>query len=184
MTRRLAIVALLAVTSCSRAPFQQSLDDARWNDAARIFAADPALMNDEHALYDAGMLFGSPTRPTYDPVRARELFRRLLARFPESRHRADASDRVALLDDLLMTRENNLARQRALEARIAQLTAEAEHLRATADSAMGQSDAARRSTAKLEGDLRERDEQLRVLRLELRRLKEIDLKPRQPGRQP
>jgi hypothetical protein len=38
----------------------------------------------------------------------------------------------------------------------------------------------RKNTTRLESDLREREDQLRALRLELQRLKEIDLKPRRP----
>jgi hypothetical protein len=184
-------VALVAVLTCgvasacaARHPFDHYLAEQRWSEAARAFAADSALMNDEHALWQAGMLYSSPTRPTYDPDRARALLERLLSRFPETRHQTDARDRLALVDEVLSARDSAVARQRAIESRIAELTAEVQRLHAGLDSAESQRDMLRRNAARLESDLRDRDEQLRALRLELKQLKEIDLKPRVPRKPP
>jgi hypothetical protein len=166
-----------SVGACvSSRPFDQLLSERRWSEAATAFAADSALMNDESALYAAGVLFGSPSRPTYDPDRASRLLRRLLARFPDTRYKADADDRLALVTEALAARAD-VARTRELEARIAELSAQQLRLRVQLDSLTAVSDAQRRAATKLEADLRERDEQLRALRLELRQLKEIDLKP-------
>ena len=186
MTRAsLRIVAAAGVIgslwACASRPFDQLLSEHRWADAAQLFASDSTLANDEQALYSAAVLFGSPARPTYDPERARTLFRRLLATFPNSTHVPDAVDRVAMLDEVVRAR-SGVSRMRELEVRIAELTAQQGRLRAGLDSAQAQSDASRRSTARLEADMRDRDEQLRALRLELKQLKEIDLKPRSPGR--
>jgi len=167
----------------SSRPFDQLLSEQRWADAAQLFAADSTLARDENALYSAAVLFGSPTRPTYDPERARGLFRRLIATFPNSQHVPDAVERMALLDEVVRAR-TGLARVRELEARVAELTAQQVRLRAGLDSAQAQSDATRRTAVRLEADVRERDEQLRALRLELKQLKEIDLKPRPAGRRP
>ena len=175
--------AIVSMWACASRPFDRLLSEQRWADAAQLFAADSALANDEGALYQAGVLFGSPSRPTYDPARARMLFRRLLATFPDSKHASDAIDRVALLDEVLKAR-SSIARVHELEARIAELTAQQLRLRAGLDSAQAQGDASRRSASRLETDVRERDEQLRALRLELKQLKEIDLKPRSAGRRP
>ena len=178
-----AASAILSMWACASRPFDRLLSEQRWADAAQLFAGDSTLANDEHALYSAGVLFGSPSRPTYDPERARILFRRLLTTFPASTYAPDAVDRVALLDEVLRAR-SGIARMRELEARIAELTAQQVRLRAGLDSAQAQSDASRRSAARLEADVRDRDEQLRALRLELKQLKEIDLKPRSAGRRP
>lgn len=175
--------AIVSMWACASRPFDQMLSEHRWADAAQLFAGDSTLANDEHALYSAAVLFGSPSRPTYDPERARTLFRRLLTTFPDSRHASDAEDRVALLDEALRAR-SAIARVRELEARIAELTAQQVRLRAGFDSALVQGDASRRSAARLEADVRDRDEQLRALRLELKQLKEIDLKPRPAVRRP
>jgi hypothetical protein len=173
--------AIVSIWACASRPFDRLLSEHRWADAAQLFAADSTLANDEHALYSAAVLFGAPARPTYDPERARTLFRRLLVTFPNSMHVADAVDRVALLDEVLRAR-GSMARVRELEAHIAELTVQQARLRAGFDSAQTQSDASRRSAARLEADVRDRDEQLRALRHELKQLKEIDLKPRSAGR--
>ena len=173
-----------SISACASAgPFDRMISEHRWAGAAQLFSADTSLAHDEHALYSAAVLFGSPSKPTYDPERSRALFRRLLANFPNSPHVPDAVDRVALLDEVLRAR-SSVSRLRELEARIADLTAQQARLRAGLDSAQAQGDASRRSAARLEADARERDEQLRALRLELKQLKEIDLKPRASGRRP
>jgi FtsZ-binding cell division protein ZapB len=180
-----AIVSMCSMWACASArPFDRLLSEQRWADAAQLFASDSTLLNDEQALYSAAVLFGSPTRKaTYDPERARTLFQRLLSKFPNSKYSSDAQDRVALLDEVLRAR-TGITRVRELEARISELTAQQGRLRAELDSAQGQSDAVKRNAAKLEADVRDRDEQLRALRLELKQLKEIDLKPRSAGRRP
>lgn len=141
--------------------------------------ADSSLWNDEGALYRAGLLYGQPGRPTHRPERADSLLRRLLAQFPETKYRHAVNEELARLGALLEQRE----RVSALEQRLAQLTAEVESLRQGLDSTVAQGDSLRRNTRRLEADLRDRDEQLRSLRLELQRLKEIDLKSvRRPPR--
>jgi hypothetical protein len=175
--------AIASMWACASRPFDRLLSEHRWADAAQLFAGDSTLVNDEQALYSAAVLFGSPSRPTYDPERARTLFQRLLTNFPNSKYASDAQDRLALLDEALRARTGT-ARVRELEARVAELTAQQVRLRAELDSAQGLSDASKKSTARLEADVRERDEQLRALRLELKQLKEIDLKPRSAGRRP
>ena len=176
---------VLALAGCAATrPFDQHLQRGEWAEAARVFVADTALMNDERALYDAGMLYGSPTRPTYDPERAHGLLVRLLSHFPATQYRTNAADRLALVDAVLGARDSALARQRTVEIRIAELTAEVARLHAGLDSAQLQTDAVRKIASRLEADLKDRDEQLRALRLELRQLKEIDLKPRVPPRRP
>lgn len=174
-------VTIMSAWACAARPFDRLLSEHRWADAAQVFNGDSTLVNDEHALYSAAVLFGSPSRPTYDPERARALLRRLVIAFPNSRYAADAADRLALLDEALRARTGT-ARVRELEARIVELTGQQVRLRAQLDSSQTQGDAMRRSTARLEVDVRERDEQLLALRLELRRLKAIDLKPLPAGR--
>lgn len=174
---------LVALWACATRAFDRLISEGRWAEAARVFAADSSLVHDEDALYSAAVLFGSPARSTYDPARARSLFQRLLATFPGSKHAADAQERLSLLDEVVRARAAT-ARVRELEARIAELTAQQGRLRAQLDSSLAVNDAARRSVARLEADVRERDEQLRALRLELKQLKEIDLKPRSAGRRP
>jgi hypothetical protein len=183
MMRRSSLIGLLvalAVSGCASTRVRPNASDEQWTAEARAFDADPSLMNNERALYRAGVLFGTPGRPTYEPAKARTLLLAFLERFPGSERRDDATDRLALLDDIVRVRRDAATRQRELEARIDVATAETRVLREKLDSASQQGDQMRRNTSRLETDLREREEQLRALRLELQRLKEIDLKPRRP----
>lgn len=177
-------IMLASAVACAPPAFERDLSAKRWNDAARTFAVDSSLLNNEHALYDAGVLFGSPERSTYDPDRSRDLLRRLLSRFPETRYRAAATDRLALIEAVLGVRDSAAVRERVLTAKIAGLTADVQRLHASLDSASGQTDASRRIAARLESDLRDRDDQLKALRLELQQLKAIDLKPQRPAARP
>jgi hypothetical protein len=171
-----------AVVACASATqFDRYMEESRWADAARAFSADSSLLNDDRALYAAGMLYGSPERPTFDAAIASDVLRRLITRFPQSKYRNDATSRLALLDQITRARHDADERQRQLSAEIEMLTADTRLLRARLDSISLQSDQAKRNTTRLETELRDRDEQLRVLRRELQRLKEIDLKPRPPG---
>jgi hypothetical protein len=181
---RTALTALLGcggVACATTTQFDRYVEERRWADAARVFSADSSLLNNERALYAAGVLYGSPERPTYDPAIAGDLLRRLISRFPESKYRGDASSRLALLDQVISARRDSEKRQRELAAEIEALTADTRLLRARLDSVSMQSDQIRRNSTRLEAELRDRDEQLRSLRRELQRLKEIDLKPRPPA---
>lgn len=181
---RSALTALLGcagVACASTTQFDRYLDERRWSDAARAFSADSSLLNDDRALYAAGVLYGSPERPTYDPAIASDVLRRLISRFPQSKYRNDAASRLALLDQVISARRDAENRQRELAAEIESLTADTRLLRARLDSVSLQSDQIRRNSTRLEAELRDRDEQLRTLRRELQRLKEIDLKPRPPS---
>jgi hypothetical protein len=183
MMRRTSLVVLLvalAVMGCATSQVRPNTSDEQWVAEAHAFDANPALMNNERALYRAGVLFGTPGRPTYDPAKARTLLLTFLERFPGSDRRVAATDRLALLDDIVRVRRDAATRQRELEARIDVAMADTRVLREKLDSASLQGDQMRKNTTRLESDLREREDQLRALRLELQRLKEIDLKPRRP----
>lgn len=180
--RTRAIVVALASTACLHATtqFDRYIAAGQWADAAREFSADSSLRNNEHALYRAGVLYGTPDRSTYDPEKARELLSRLLSNFPATEHREEASSRMMLLDELLRTQRTSSARVRELEAAIAALTKDVQALRVRMDSTTLVSDSLRATIGRLDASIRDRDAQINALKLELQRLKEIDLKPRPP----
>lgn len=179
-----AAILLFALAGCVRTTlFERYVADQNWIAAAREFAADSSLVGNERTLYQAGVVFGTPGLPTYQPVKSRELLNTLLARFPDSPHRWDATARLLLIDEVFRMERTATARERELEDRISTLTRETRELRARIDSATAQGDSLRVSISKLEADRREKEEQIKALRLELQRLKEIDLKPR-PTRPP
>jgi hypothetical protein len=73
------------------------------------------------------------------------------------------------------------AQVRQRDSAVAELTAVVEALRMRLDSLTNRSDSLRASTLELREAIRVRDEQLRVARVEVQRLKDIDLKsPRKP----
>src|SRR5688572_25075959 len=73
------------------------------------------------------------------------------------------------------------AEMRQRDSVVAELTTLVEALRIRLESLTSQSDSLRVSSLELREGIRVRDEQLRAARLELQRLKEIDLKsPRKP----
>ena len=82
---RIVALGLAATTACATTQFDRYLSRQQWVEAARVFATDSSLQNDERALFEAGILYGSPGRPTFDAERSRALLRRLIARFPQSK---------------------------------------------------------------------------------------------------
>jgi predicted nuclease with TOPRIM domain len=104
----------------------------------------------------------------------------LLATVPTTSHRDDAETRLLLLSDMLRTREDAARLERELENRVTDLTRQVQALRARGDSAIAQNDSLRTAMGRLDAERREREEQLKALRLELQQLKEIDLKPKRP----
>ena len=79
-------------------------------------------------------------------------------------------------------RDHHVGEIQRLEARVAALDAESSRLRASLDSLRSDNDSLRNTASRVEIDLRDREELVRALRLELERLKEIDLRtrPRRP----
>jgi Trp operon repressor len=182
MIRSIVVTALFALmVGCARATqFDHYYANAQWVEAARAFAADSTLATNQHELYRAALLYSTPGRPTYDATKGRELLQRLLATFPTTSHRDDAETRLLLLSDMLRTREDAARLERELENRVTDLTRQVQALRARGDSAIAQNDSLRTAMGRLDAERREREEQLKALRLELQQLKEIDLKPKRP----
>jgi predicted nuclease with TOPRIM domain len=85
---------------------------------------------------------------------------------------------------VLRERDSVEAARRVLDDRITKLTNDTRKLRVSLDSAIAKNDTLQRNVTRMEADLRDREDQLRALRLELARLKEIDLNPRPPTRPP
>jgi hypothetical protein len=180
--RRTALAVLSALVAGCVHPtqFDRYYTSAQWTDAARAFDADSSLITNERTLYRGALVYGTPGRPTYNPLRGRQLLQVLLLRFPSTSYRDDAESRLLFLNEVIRTRDEAARHERELEARIAELSRRERELRTRADTSVAQSDSLRSAVARLEAERREREEQLRVLRLELQQLKEIDLKSRPP----
>lgn len=107
MNRHLLTIALASqlVAGCATHRFHAHVANERWTEAAGAFAADSSLLGDADALLAAALLFGTPGRPTYDPARARELLRRLVAHHPRSAPAREAAALIPLLEQVLALRE-------------------------------------------------------------------------------
>lgn len=104
---------ILALTSaCATSAVQQHVAPGRSEDATAVGARDATLSWDPDALYEAAAFHASPGRPTYDPDRAAELLSVFIERFPSDARRRDASERLALVNEVRALR----AELRALKA--------------------------------------------------------------------
>jgi len=184
-SRRLvgAVTALAVFAACVHrtTPFERYVEQEQWLDAAREFESDTTLRSNERDLFAAGVLYGTPGRTSYDLAKARETWRTFLMRFPASPRRGEAAERLALVEEVLHTQQDASVHAQELQDRIAQLERDVRGLRAHLDSLTATSDSLRNVISRAEVERRDRESQLNALRLELQRLKDIDLK-RPPAR--
>lgn len=153
------------------------------------FSVDSSLHTNDHALYHAAVIYASPDLGAYQPDLARELFVRLLQRHPHSVHRAPAARFIALIDEVDRVRHAGIQRQqqleverRILEMDLAQVRDDLEAIQSRLLAQDEQNADLRQAVEQLTRTIRNREEQLAVLRTELDRLKAIDLKvPPGPG---
>lgn len=179
---RIGAVAV-ALAGCASTQFDRAIDAHRWSEAATALNADTSILNNESTLFRAAMLYSFPNRATYDPMRARELFERLLRQYPANPMRQTAADQLSLLYTLQRTSDSAAVRQQQLQSEIARLTADTLQLRRSADSIavrlraeQDQTALLRKVATRLENDLQDREAQIRALHDELNHLKAIDLK--------
>lgn len=161
--RGIAILALFGSVGCATSQFDRHFEAQRYAEAARVFEADSSLKEKERALYRIGLAYALPRSPIHQPKLAREHFEKLLTLFPGTSYRGEVGRLLELLGEM-----------EELESHAAKRDAEVKELTAEIAKLQGQARA-------LEATLREREGQLRALQEELKRLKEIDLKPSRPA---
>jgi hypothetical protein len=169
---------------CASTQMRRTTNSSDWARAATALSADSSLMNDENTLFEAAMLYSLPNRGSYDPVRARTLFERLLNQFPTTATRQTAVDQLAMLYELQRVNNTATVKEQTLQSRIAILENDTLTLRRSIDSVAArlraeqdQSAVLRKVTTRLESDLQDRESQLGALHDELNHLKAIDLRP-------
>jgi hypothetical protein len=184
-----ALAVAAAASACASSSFERAINAQQWSNASTLFQQDSALQRDERALFQAAMLYSFPGRETYDPERARTLFRRLLELYPSTRYRQGAVNHLALLYELQRVQGDADSRERELRSVIALLASDTTILRQRLDSIavrlqaeQDQSALLRKVSTRLESDLRDRESQLRELTAELKQLKAIDLKSPSRGK--
>jgi chromosome segregation ATPase len=179
----------MAMTGCAHSAFERQVRAGSANDILYAFAADSSLQRDAQALRTVARVHLDPDGRAWDPARALQLLEQ--ARSYDRRRTAQGDDLV--LESLLRVHLEQLAtagsREQRLSDSVAQLVAEVRRAqdllteRTTELSAQREErDLLQRLVARLEADLRARELQLVELRLELDRLKAIDLSPSRPSR--
>lgn len=175
------LMVALGAAACASTPFDRHFEAGRYAEASVAFSADSALQRSERPLFRAALAHALPASPVYQPARARELLDRLLALYPKSSHRHDATHLAALLEEidrLETSASESGAEIERLNRRVAELEERARWLDAMLSRQEVQANASRELTERLDAELRETRAQLRTLQDELTRLKEIDLKER------
>lgn len=185
------VVAMISVSSAcaTTTQFEKNLKARRWSDAALDFETDTSLHTNERALYRAALLHSFPNKETYNPTLARTLFQRLLRLYPSSSRHQASLDHIAMLDEMQKIRQDSSRREWEIQREMTRRISDTQLLLNRLDSltqrlqtSEQQTDQLRKQVARLEADIKERDDQLRTLRAELLKLKEIDLNPsRRPG---
>lgn len=171
---------LLLWMGCAAATpeFHSHFEAGRYLEAAATFEADTALLQDERALFRAGVVHGIPDSPAYDPPRARWALERLLSLHPETEHRAEAARLLSLLrESERMERHLEERRQevRRATAELAEVRERMAALERRLDERDRQMVVLRRLAERLDAQLREREREVESLREELDQLMDIDL---------
>ncbi len=178
----LLILVALAGVGCRHSAFDQRLRAGNWVEAAEIFRRDSALQLDLNALRKAARLHATPDSTTWDANRALALFDAARDRSADGTLPDDDVRLETLLRHLVRERAEWQLRIGALSDSIQSLERETERLRAEIVELRENAAAHREEHALLqrlitrfEGDLRDRELQIAALRMELDRLKAIDL---------
>jgi 5'-deoxynucleotidase YfbR-like HD superfamily hydrolase len=169
----------LGLAACATSRFDRLYDAGRYEEAAGVFRADTALHDQERALFRAALMHAMPESPVYDPSEARAELDRLLALYPETGFRTEATHLSGLLRGI--ERQRQLADEE--RSRVAELSARLDTLSRRMTGLQDDLGKSRRrlreletTNARLQAELRSRQDSLGRLRTELRRLKAIDLR--------
>lgn len=180
----ISAILLFATTGCAANRFEKHIEAKRWSDAAEEFSRDSSLQHNERALFQAALLHAFPNRETYNPALARTLLERHVRLYPESPRHQRAMDHLSLLRETENNRRTTDRKVWESQVEVNKLIASTQQLFARIDSLNAilrvdstRGDSLKTVIAQLEANLKERDDQLRALRAELAKLKEIDLNP-------
>ncbi len=173
---------LLMAAGCATTQFERHLNDGDWAMAAEEFANDTSLLDSETALFRAAQLYSDPDKDTYNPALGKELYNKFVYRFPRSKNTEFAVAQRALLGEILQVQQDASKRIYAAENEARKVVISTQSLLLQIDSltkitttSQSKRDSLNNAIAKLEAELKDKDEQLRGLRAELAKLKQIDL---------
>lgn len=95
-----ALAGLLIGCAGKSSAFHRQFEAGDYHAAMETFRADSSLHDDEESLYRRGMLYALPSSPYYDPGQAREAFRELLERHPDTEYRVETDHLLSLLEEI------------------------------------------------------------------------------------
>jgi hypothetical protein len=169
--------------ACATSAFDREFEAGQYAAARRIFEADSSLQRHEQSLFRAGLVHAFPGTSAYDPQKARQLFDRLLTLYPESSYGSSVRYLTVFMDEVDRLEKGTALRDEQIKQinnRIEELQERNLWLESLREKLEFQVDTFGGLAVNLEKELRETRFRLRVLREELERLKEIDLKTRRP----
>ena len=102
--RRAVLVIAVVVGGCAR-PVRPAPALPRVADSVAVIAADSAIANSADALYGAGLKYGTPGQPSYDPERGVAALQQFVALYPRDRRSPAAQERLALLEEIRALRQ-------------------------------------------------------------------------------
>lgn len=174
-----ALVLALAAGACATSRFDSLYDAGRYQEAVRVYRTDSTLQHQERALYRAGLMHAMPASPVYDPTLARTELERLLTLYPKTDYRTEADRLIDLLQEIEHQRSAaSAARSRVdrLSARVDTLYRRLAGVEDDLDERRAHLETLEALNARLQVDLKVREDSLARLRTELRKLKAIDLR--------
>ncbi len=173
-----ALVAALAACTSSRATGDRAFAAGDYPAAAAAYEGalqhDPNARSDALLLFRLGLAYADADTPVYEPERAVELLREVVARFPKDRAAERAAQLLPHLERevrLEATVASERRRVADLEAQLAKALEEAHALNAEVAAREEQ-------LARLRAALADAQAQARRVREELEQLKRIDLQRR------
>jgi tetratricopeptide (TPR) repeat protein len=98
--RRCLMVAIAGSVSaaCASSEIDRYFEEEQYVQTTLVFETDSSLATDEDALFQAGVSYALPDSPVHDAERALELLERLLALYPDTKHRQEATWILTFLD--------------------------------------------------------------------------------------
>lgn len=166
--------AVLLAGGCATTPeFHRHYEEGRFAEAVEAFGADSSLADRERAIFRAGVARLLVAQGPEGERAARELFRRLLERYPETSYRPQVRLFLTRIE-----RREELRRELARARReAAVLRGRLEWIRGRLTEARDRGDSLSVRLSELVTRLREQRQDCAQLREELERLKRIDLEP-------
>lgn len=172
---------LLAITGCSAGVIPPAWTPTLAEEVRRTAESNPAAMESERWLLEAGLAHSRPGTVEYDPEVASDHFVALLERHPDTRHRILASYLLPLLAEEARQRqrvERLTGDGERLRQQLAETHARIQGLNQLLDSLEERDGTYRQTIERLQATVQTRTRQLREMEEKLNALMRVDLESR------